>query len=651
MKVSVIIVNYNVKYFLEVCLHSVSRALQQVSGEIIVVDNNSRDGSVEMVRGQFPEVVLIANKDNTGFSKANNQGVAIAKGEYILFLNPDTVMPEDFLAILTRYLDEHPEAGSVGPRLIDGKGQFAPDGKKSFPSLSVAIFKTTGVNKLFPRSPYFNKYYAVHVGEYEEAEVDVLSGCCMLVRAELLPKIGGAFDEDFFMYCEDVDLCYRIQKSGMKNIYYPKVSLIHYKGESTKKATLSYVRVFNEALVTFVKKHYSARHARLFILFIQIGIALRAVTGIVKQIFKVLRMPLFDALLLLLTLLLITNFWIEQVKNMDPIPLRSVYLTFPVYVFIWIMSMFLNGAYDQPYRALRVIRGMLAGIVFCLAYYGLLPPEIRHSRATIILTGVSGAILLVALHELLHKLGIFKFIAWETLPGTAVIVAEEKAYRQTSATLQQVHYAPKVYGRISPHEEPGGTALTHTGQLKPFLYTAGIDEVIFCVNGLSYREILDRMQDCGEDYEYKIHLPGSQSFVGSNSSNTAGDLYTVDRRYHLSNSAHLRNKRILDVLLSLTLLLLFPFSFFLMRSPGGFISNALAVLAGKKTWVGYAAVPVSGELPKLKPGILPPYKILEGYEPAAAVSRQMDEIYALYYKTSQDLNLVFRNFRFLGKKS
>src|SRR5471030_1558373 len=161
MKLSVIIVNYNVKYFLEVCLHSVLRAAVGIDAEIIVVDNNSTDDSCAMIRQQFPSVILIDNKDNKGFSKANNQGVAIAKGEYILFLNPDTVMPEDFFTKTLAYMDAHPEAGAIGPRLIDGKGQFAPDAKKSFPSLSVAIFKTTGINKIFSRSAYFNKYYAV----------------------------------------------------------------------------------------------------------------------------------------------------------------------------------------------------------------------------------------------------------------------------------------------------------------------------------------------------------------------------------------------------------------------------------------------------------------------------------------------------------
>src|ERR1700677_5008998 len=154
MKLSVIIVNYNVKYFLEVCLHSVLRAAQGIDTEVIVVENNSGDDSCIVMRERFPSVILIENKDNKGFSKANNQGVAIAKGEYVLFLNPDTVMPEDFFGKTLAYMDAHPEAGAIGPRLLDGKGQFAQDAKKSFPTLSVAVFKTIGLNKVFSKSAY-----------------------------------------------------------------------------------------------------------------------------------------------------------------------------------------------------------------------------------------------------------------------------------------------------------------------------------------------------------------------------------------------------------------------------------------------------------------------------------------------------------------
>ena len=648
MKLSVIIVNYNVKYFLEVCLHSVFKAAAGIDTEVIVVDNDSKDDSCAMVRAKFPQAKLIENKDNKGFSKANNQGVAIAQGEYILFLNPDTVMPEDFFQRTLAYMDANPKAGALGPRLIDGKGTFAPDSKKSFPTLSVAIFKTTGIHKIFSKSPYFNKYYAVHIKERQTAPVEVLSGCCMLVRHSVIKEVGGAFDEDYFMYCEDVDLSYRIEKAGYDNIYYPEATLIHYKGESTRKATLQYVRIFNEALITFVKKHYSKKDARLFILFINIGIVLRAVLGVVKQVLRVLRMPLFDAVVLLLTLLFMKNFWVEHIKNIMPIPLSSMYATFPVYIVLWVVFMYLNGAYDQPYRALRVIRGMLIGTIVILAYYGLLQPELRYSRAIIIFTGFAGTVIMLGLHELFYRLGIFKFIPYDTLPKKAVIVSGEQEYQQTSATLRRVHYAPEVMGRISTDENLHDS-LAVMPEMKQFLYTAGINEVIFCLNGLSYERIFEQMQHCGPAYDYKIHLPGSQSFVGSNSSHTSGDLYTIDRRFNLAAFSALRNKRMVDVVMSFMLLITFPLTMLPVKHKGAFIMNCIKVLFGQKTWVGYTAVSAGNKhLPALRQGVVPPYFILSAYEPADAVKQHQDINYAQQYAPGGDLLLMLRNYKYLG---
>lgn len=646
MKVSVIIVNYNVKYFLEVCLHSVMRAAKGIAAEVIVVDNNSADDSCAFIRQQFPSVVLIENKDNKGFSKANNQGVDIATGEYILFLNPDTVMPEDFLVKTLAYMDAHPKAGSLGPRLIDGKGDFAPDGKKSFPSLSVAIFKTTGINKLFKNSPYFNKYYAVHVGERETAPVEVLSGCCMLVRRSAMDIAGGAFDEDYFMYCEDVDLSYRILKAGFENIYYPEVDLIHYKGESTRKMTLSYVRIFNEALVTFVKKHYSKKDAQLFVLFINLGIILRAVLGTVKRGLKILHMPLFDALVLTGTLFGMKEFWVEHIKNQMPIAATSVYATFPIYILLWLVVMFFTGAYDSPYRPLKVIRGMLLGTIVILAYYGLLPPELRYSRAIIIFTGLAGTVGLLGLHELLYRLGILKYIPYDKLPKRAVIVANEQDYRQTADTLRRVHYAPELSGRVS-NTQDAENALASLPEMKQLLYTTGVNEVIFCVDGLSYQDVFAQMQQCGNKYEYKLHLNGSQSFVGSNSSSTSGDLYTVDRRYNLSDFAQQRNKRMVDITIAVALLVLFPLTLVLAKRPGKVLSNCFGVLLGQKTWVGYATGIDHDRLPAIRTGVLPPYNILPGYEPTEHVKRQINHAYAQHYTPLTDAGLVMRNFRYI----
>lgn len=645
-QLSVIIVNYNVQYFLELCLHSVMRAAQHLAVEVIVVDNNSTDGSCAMVQEQFPSVVLIKNQDNKGFSKANNQAVRVAQGAFLLFLNPDTVMPEDFLSKAFDYFQQHPEIGALGPRLIDGKGTFAPDGKKSFPTLSVALFKTTGLNKIFSKSAYINKYYAVHIGEYETAEVEVLSGCCMFLRTSLLEQIGPAFDEDYFMYCEDVDLSYRVQQAGYKNIYYPELTLIHYKGESTRKASLSYIRIFNEALSTFVRKHYSKANAALFIAFINVGIVLRAIWAGLKVFFKLFKTPIFDAIFLLILLLSMNHFWVEGVKQLKPISNEMLYVTFPVYILLWISGIYLNGGYDQPYRGLRVVRGMLVGTIIILAYFGILSAEFRYSRAVILFTGALGAIGILGLRELLDFLGIAKLTRYNRVPKRAVIVSDEADFEQTALALEQVHYAPDIVGRIALKEPE--LALSDITKLKPILHTLNINEVVFCAAGITYEQIIAKMQECGANYDYKIHVPGSKGFVGSNSASTAGDLYTADKRYNITTFISLRNKRMFDLVSASLFLVLFPVLLFKVRQPASFLQHIFWVLSGAKTWFSYGQK--FTDLPTVKAGILPPYCVHEDFEPEEAVQKKAAQEYAEHYVVGLDFSLLLKNLKFLGKK-
>ena len=413
--------------------------------------------------------------------------------------------------------------------------------------------------------------------------------------------------------------------------------------------TLSYVRIFNEALVTFVKKHYTRKEARLFVLFIKIGIALRAVLGTIKRGLKVLHMPLLDAIILFGCLYGIKEFWVEHVKGMLPIKSSSVYATFPAYIVLWLLSLYLNSAYDSPYRGLKVMRGMLVGTIAILAYYGLLPPEFRYSRAIIIFTGFAGTVALLGMHEILYRLGVLKFVPYDKLPKKAVIVAEETAYNHTSAILEKVHYAPELAGRISTNEA-SGNALAPLHEMKELLFTTGVNEVIFCINGLTYKDVFTQMQHCGAAYEYKIHLEGSQSFVGSNSSSTSGDLYTIDRSFNLSSFSQLRNKRMVDIAGSLLLLLTLPVTFFRLKHPGGFIANCFKVLQGRYSWIGYAAGTGNGRLPAIKPGILPPFNILPGYEPSEPVRIKINIAYAQHYAPINDITLMLKNFRFLGNQ-
>ena len=249
-QISVIIVSFNAPGFLQVCLDSVRDALEGLRGEIIVIDNASTDRNVEMIRQDFPGVDLTVNSENIGFSKAVNQGVKQAGGEFILILNPDSVLPEDGLRKILAYAETQENLGAVGCRFMDGTGALLPECKRNFPGIRSAVAKLFGLNW---------GYYADHIGEGEVAEVEVLTGAFMLIRRELFNRLKG-FDERFFMFGEDIDLSYRIHKEGFRNRYYGKVSMIHFKGESTVRDA-SYLKHFYGALEIFYLKHY--RHTVL----------------------------------------------------------------------------------------------------------------------------------------------------------------------------------------------------------------------------------------------------------------------------------------------------------------------------------------------------------------------------------------------------
>jgi len=266
MQLSVIILNYNVRFFLEQCVLSVQKALEGIDGEIIVIDNASSDDSCEMMKTKFPNIKLVENKDNLGFPKGNNIGVAQAKGEYICILNPDTVVAEDtFFKILNSQLvTRNSQLGIIGCKLIDGAGNFLPESKRGVPTPWVAFTKIFGLYKI---SNYFGKYYAQHLSENESGKVDILVGAFMVMKRELYLEIGG-FDENCFMYSDDIDLSYLVLKTGKSNYYFHETSVIHYKGESTVRDG-AYMKRFREAMQFFYNKHF--KKSWFFDVMMQVG--------------------------------------------------------------------------------------------------------------------------------------------------------------------------------------------------------------------------------------------------------------------------------------------------------------------------------------------------------------------------------------------
>ena len=254
MKLSVIIVNYNVKYYLEQCLHSVRRALEGIEAEVFVVDNHSTDGSVDYLRKRFREMKFIASNHNLGFARANNLAIKRSKGEYVLLLNPDTIVGNDCIRECLDFMDEHPNAGGLGVRMLKCDGDKAMESRRGLPSPLTAFYKMCGLCARYPQSRRFGKYYMSYLSWTKPERIEVISGAYCLLRHSALDKIG-LLDEDFFMYGEDIDLSYRLLKGGYENWYLP-VSILHYKGESTHKSSYRYIHVFYEAMLIFFKKHY-----------------------------------------------------------------------------------------------------------------------------------------------------------------------------------------------------------------------------------------------------------------------------------------------------------------------------------------------------------------------------------------------------------
>ena len=276
MKLSIIILNYNVRYFLEQCVQSVLDATQNIDSEIIVVDNASVDDSCKMIKERFPEVILIENKDNLGFPKGNNQGVAIAKGEYVCILNPDTVVSDDTFEKILAFAEPQKELGIVGVKLIDGTGKFLPESKRGIPTPWVAFTKFSELYKVFPKM--CGKYYAMHLNEDNTGEVDILVGAFMFTKRSIYNLVGG-FDEGCFMYSDDIDISYSVKELGLKNFYFSETSVIHYKGESTSKDE-TFLDRFRQAMNFFYKKHFKVNV--LFNLALKLGIKLFSLLKLFK---------------------------------------------------------------------------------------------------------------------------------------------------------------------------------------------------------------------------------------------------------------------------------------------------------------------------------------------------------------------------------
>ncbi len=644
MKLSVIIVNYNVEFFLEQCLNSVYAALVHVDGEVFVVDNNSIDGSLAMVAEKFPQVHLIANKDNVGFSKANNQALRIAKGDYHLLLNPDTIVEEDTFLKVAAFMDAHPNAGGLGVKMIDGKGNFLPESKRGLPTPKDAFYKIFGLSRLFPRSKRFGRYHLSYLDKDQLHEIEILSGAFMLMRKETLDKVG-LLDEAFFMYGEDIDLSYRIVLGGYKNYYFPDTRIIHYKGESTKKSSVNYVFVFYNAMIIFAKKHFSSKNARIYSFLINLAIYFRASVALLNRAIKRLTIPFLDYALLLVGLFLIA----DQYQLIEQISIPPDLLTFglPFYGLIWFITQIFSGGYDKPVQLIKNGVGALIGTGIILMIYALLSKEYQFSRLIILIGG-----LWVLLYYLLSRL-VLHFIGGESyrMGGSKnkrfVIIGDLDEVERVSQILRQTKSKVQSVVYLSHTDTKSNDIFVGTlNQLDQVIDIQKIDEVIFCAKNVSAATIISKMTELeGRKLDFKIAQPETSFLIGSNSIDSQGDLYVLDIN-KINKPANRRNKRLVDVMVSFLLFVLSPILIWFFKDKRQFLLNLISVCTGKLSFVGYASIHHSSnlKLPKIKRGILPATLMVEnGNLDDDAVSR-LNLIYAKNHSYLMDLKLIFKHF-------
>ena len=649
MKLSVVIVNYNVKHFLEQCLNSVAAAAEHCETEVFVVDNNSVDGSCNMLREKFPWVKLIENKKNYGFSYANNQAIKQSTGEYVLLLNPDTVIEEDTLKSVCDFMDAHPDAGGLGVKMIDGKGRFLPESKRGLPTPQVAFYKIFGLSKIFPKSKKFGKYHLTYLDKDQIHKVDVLSGAFMLLRAETLNKIG-LLDETFFMYGEDIDLSYRITLGGYNNYYYPETTIIHYKGESTKKGSVNYVLVFYNAMKIFARKHFSkGKGAGTMIFFINLAIYLRAAMAIAGRFITNAITPVIDALLILAGFLIITPLWENHLFGEGSAYPHDVFVgAMIMYISVWLLSLLLSGGYDKPVKMKNIYKGIFIGAVVILAVYALLPTYLRFSRALILL-GTAWTLIVIPLVRLLlnySKLTVFKV----NLPKRkkVAVVGSKEECRSLVGQLMSSRTKVSIVAYVSPDSVEDKFFAGDVSQLDEIVTINKIDELIFCAKDIQAQQIIKTMLNLSSlKLDYKIASPDGFSVIGSNSINTTGELYNIDINA-IDKPENRRSKRMFDFVVSLLIILFSPILIWFIKGKLKAYANLFAVLFGSKTFVSYCTAENDITLlPKIKKGVFS-VGMVYGREVKKDVADRLNIMYAKDYRVSHDVTMLFKLWRKLG---
>lgn len=588
---SIVIVSYNVSHFLQQTLQSVEAAIVGIEAEVWVVDNASADDSVQMVQAQFPWVRLIPNQENVGFAKANNQALRQAKGQYHLLLNPDVVLAEDTLSHCLDFMSQHPDAGGLGVRMVDGSGIYLAESKRGLPTPWVSFCKIVGLTGLLPKSELFARYYMGHLTAQEIQRVDVLSGAFMLMPKVVLDQIG-LLDEAFFMYGEDVDLSYRIQLAGYQNYYSPGTTIIHYKGESTKKGSLKYVRVFYHAMAIFARKHF-LKGGQSVGLDLALGLAiwLRASLSVASRIWRQVRLPLLDAGLLFVGMYLLKDYWQANHKRVPgDYPPTFMLMTVPAYILAWLGSTWLTGGYIKRPKAEAIIKGLVIGMVLISAVTNFFD-DWRYSKALILL-GTGWGIASMLGWRLLAQLGQYGNLRLgEHRTKRVLIVAENQEANRIKDLIDLAKVNATVVGVLNENANDGVGKLT---ELQKVVQVLNVQEIIFGGANISNKEIISFICNRWNRIPpaFRIVPSGSDFIIGSSDKNQPGDYYSPESSYILLQQEAQRKKRLFDLGFSLLVIMLGLIIAILRRVHLG----RLYAAAFKVLWGGTWVLPSSNKI-------------------------------------------------------
>lgn len=597
LDLSIIIVNYNVKVFLQNLLDSISKASSALKTEIIIVDNASDDGSVEFLREKYPHVTLIENKSNLGFGKANNIGLKAATGKFILLLNPDTIVAEGTFVKMIEFFNTTPESGLAGCKILNPDGTLQLPCRRSFPGPWTSFTKVTGLSTLFPKSKIFARYNLTYLDENQTYEVDAISGSFMMMRKEVYDKVGG-FDEQFFMYGEDLDLCYRIQKAGYKVYYVHSTQIIHYKGESTKRSSLDETKVFYNAMHLFVRKHLSTSF--LVEIILQSAIIIRKFFAYIGKIKLILAAMIID-LILFIAALLIAEHLVKTHSNWAGFPDFAIPIVYIVPALLYIIISSITGSYRKD--ALSVMKNLIGTFISLMVLTSLtfFFKQYAFSRAVVLITYL---ILFIALPfwrtivKLFMNIGLGKdeFKQRRSIvvgtDETAVNLAVKLKDKKTDiySVIGLIGLSNKEVGKNFNGFEVIGTDVNITKVIKE----NKIDEVIFSSSQLTYNkmiEIVSVNQD--KNVEFKIVGSNLEFIVGKTAVTLLDDLPLFELNYNITSPLHKFIKRSFDLILSvLVLFLIYPFIFFKVKLTGKktdftkFILDLPEVFSGQLSFVG-----------------------------------------------------------------